>query len=77
MPTVLWSVQYEQHSGSAPITAPSDTNEHILNFPPTPMDPAFDDAVLDNVREVWKKIMGNEAGDFLVFEDREVVDEDD
>ena len=41
------------------------------------MDLAFDDSIFDNVREVWKQIMGDGAGEFLVFQDREPVDDDD
>jgi Rab proteins geranylgeranyltransferase component A len=41
------------------------------------MDPAFDDSMLDNVREVWQKIAGDDAGEFLVFQDREEVADDD
>lgn len=40
------------------------------------MDLAFDDAVLENVKEVWQKIVGHEAGEFLVFQDREAYDDD-
>jgi hypothetical protein len=40
------------------------------------MDLAFDDAVLENVKEVWQKIVGDEAGEFLVFQDREAYDDD-
>jgi hypothetical protein len=40
------------------------------------MDLAFDDTVLDNVKNVWQKISGDDAGEFLVFQDREAYDED-
>jgi hypothetical protein len=40
------------------------------------MDLAFDDSMLDRVQDVWKKIMGEEAGEFLVFQDREVYDDE-
>ena len=40
------------------------------------MDLAFDDAILDNVKEVWQKIVGENGGEFLVFQDREQYDDD-
>jgi hypothetical protein len=40
------------------------------------MDLAFDDSMFDRVKNVWKKIVGEDAGEFLVFQDREVYDED-
>jgi hypothetical protein len=41
------------------------------------MDLAFEDAMFDRVKDVWEKIMGDDAGEFLVFQDREVYDDDD
>jgi len=41
------------------------------------MDHAFDDLILDNVKEVWQKIAGDDAGEFLVFQDREMEADDD
>lgn len=40
------------------------------------MDLAFDDKILDDVKEVWQKIVGEDAGEFLVFQDREQYDDD-
>ncbi|KAF2629534.1 FAD/NAD(P)-binding domain-containing protein [Macroventuria anomochaeta] len=74
-PDVLWSIQYQQHASSGTETLPAG-NEHILGFPPPSMDLAFDDALLDNVKEVWQKIVGEDGGEFLVFQDREVYDDD-
>lgn len=76
-PKVLWSVQYEQHPGGAASSSPASADKNVLNFPPTSMDPAFDDSILDHVREVWQKIAGDDAGEFLVFQDREAVSDDD
>lgn len=74
-PDVLWTVQYRQHASSGSEALPVG-NEHILNFPPPSMDLAFDDAILDNVKDAWQKIVGEDAGDFLAFQDREVYDDD-
>lgn len=73
--TILWSVEYQQQASSGSETLPTDT-DHVVRFPPPSMDLAFDDAVLDNVKEVWQKIVGDDAGEFLVFQDREVYDDD-
>lgn len=40
------------------------------------MDLAFDDSVLDQVKDVWQKITGGNDGEFLVFQDRETYDDD-
>jgi len=74
-PTILWSVEYQQQASSGSETLPTDT-DHVVRFPPPSMDLSFDDAVLDNVKEVWQKIVGDDAGEFLVFQDREVYDDD-
>jgi hypothetical protein len=74
-PTILWSVEYQQEASSGSETLPSDTN-HVIRFPPPSLDLAFDDTVLENVKEVWQKIVGDEGGEFLVFQDREVYDDD-
>lgn len=74
-PTILWSIQYQQHATSGS-EAKVPVDEHILRFAPSPMDLAFDDVILDNVKDVWQKIMGDDGGDFLSFQDREVYDDD-
>ena len=74
-PTKLWSVQYRQHASSGS-EASLGGDEHILRLPPPPMDLAFDDVILDNVKEVWQKIVGDDGGEFLVFQDREVYDDE-
>jgi hypothetical protein len=76
-PSILWSVQYQQQASSGSEAVSTDTNEHLLRFPPQSLDLAFDDSTFDNVEEVWQKIMGADAGDFLVFQDREAYDDDD
>lgn len=75
-PIILWSTQYQQRPSSGFEPLPDDGNGHVVRFPPPPMDMAFDDSVFDQVKEVWQKIVGDDAGDFLVFQDREVYDDD-
>lgn len=73
-PTVLWSVQYQQRPSSGSENLPAGA--HILKFPPSPLDLAFDDKVLENVKAIWQKIVGEDAGEFLVFQDRESYDDE-
>ncbi|KAM0089591.1 Rab proteins geranylgeranyltransferase component A [Aspergillus fumigatus] len=50
----------------------SSLSANILSFPPPSLDLAFDDGVIDTVKEAWKIIMGDQASDdFMNFEDRE------
>lgn len=58
--------------------APASVAGPVLEFPPSSLDPIFDDDILEQVKEIWKRIIGqpnpNEsetAVDFMVFEDRE------
>ena len=74
-PDVLWRVQYQQHASSGSETLPVG-NEHVLSFPPPSMDLAFGDTILDDVKEIWQRIAGDEGGEFLVFQDRETYDDD-
>ncbi|KAB8072514.1 GDP dissociation inhibitor-domain-containing protein [Aspergillus leporis] len=79
---VLWSLRYTQ-LGLASNHAHPSSLEHpspnIICFPPPSLDLAFDDAMIDRVRDSWKLIMGDAANDheFMNFEDREGADEED
>ncbi|KKY14716.1 putative rab geranylgeranyl transferase escort protein [Diplodia seriata] len=77
-PKILWSVHYEQYSRSGN-DAPTTTHDSIVAFPPPSLDLKFDDSMLDHVRTMWEKIMGDEADPnfFMRFEDREEIDDDD
>jgi hypothetical protein len=61
---------------SAPLAL--DRSGQIISFPPKSLDLAFDDALVDSVKAVWRKIMGAEAddADFLRFEERENIGDD-
>ncbi|KAF2689594.1 rab proteins geranylgeranyltransferase component A [Lentithecium fluviatile CBS 122367] len=76
LPNILWSLQYEQHTGPSSDILPSYAKDHALKFPPMPLDSASVDSVFDYVKEAWQMIMGDEAGEFLVFADREAYDDD-
>jgi hypothetical protein len=75
-PSVLWYTQYQQRPTSGTERLPTSTGDNLLHFAPVSMDLAFDDVVFDHVKDVWQKITGADAGDFLVFQDREVYDDD-
>ncbi|KAF4537420.1 hypothetical protein BFW01_g11415 [Lasiodiplodia theobromae] len=77
-PKILWSMHYEQHSRSNR-DAPATTHESVLAFPPPSLELKFDDSMLDYVRTMWEKIMGEDAEPdfFMKFEDREAIDDED
>jgi hypothetical protein len=75
-PSVLWRTQYQQRPTSGTEQLPADVGDNVVRFGPMSMDLAFDDVMFDRVKDVWQKIMGENAGDFLVFQDRESYDED-
>lgn len=47
--------------------------ERVFSFPPPCLDLAFDDTMIEQVKQVWKTVMGDDAdeNEFLLFEDRE------
>ena len=56
-----------------------DSSGHILAFHPHSQDMAFDDTLLDSVKEVWRKIVGDDLdnSEFMRFKERGEADEDD
>ncbi|KAE8374802.1 hypothetical protein BDV26DRAFT_269288 [Aspergillus bertholletiae] len=81
---VLWSLRYTQLGVSSNSANPNsfkfeDPSSSILCFPPPSLDLAFDDALIDQVKDAWKLVMGDEADEqeFMDFEDREHADDDD
>lgn len=76
-PKRLYQFSYEQ-SQSSPDLSIDGT---IITLPSPRLDLAFDDASLDPIRETWdtvNRILGEgDPGDYMTFEDREGVDEDD
>lgn len=66
-------------STTVPAAFAHDESGQIMTFPQKSLDPAFDDALVDSVKGVWKKIMGSNANDveFLRFEERENIGDDD
>jgi len=73
---VVWKMQYQQDCDS--LATPQNTDYlDVLRFPDTPLDLAFDDSILDNVKEAWTRITGDDDTGFMRFEDREAPAEDD
>lgn len=48
-----------------------ERDKNILCFPPPSLDLIFDDKMIDRVKSVWQKIMGEDAQGFMTFEDKE------
>jgi len=80
-PQVLWSLRYQQCSPEHPSTDSDqviDSREDgFVRLPSAPLDLVFDEAILDTVKSAWERILGGDAQDFLVFEDRNGMGEDD
>lgn len=82
-PSVLWSLRFTQVGlldGSDNSTGiyKSTKADGVLFFAPPSLDLAFDDGIVDSVREGWKAVLGEEASDdaFMKFEDRETYEDD-
>jgi hypothetical protein len=79
---ILFSVYYEQ-------TCSTDNNtfsNNVFSLASPSVDLAFDDSILDNVKDSWETVMGlgeqdqveNEMSDrYMVFEDREPMNGND
>ncbi|KAK2841565.1 hypothetical protein FQN49_006133 [Arthroderma sp. PD_2] len=81
---VIWSAHFTQlvRLEDEKVTGENlkGTSDQTFVFPAPALDLAFEDALLDQVKEVWKAIMGSEANEneFLKFNDREgMADEED
>ncbi|KAM5439563.1 hypothetical protein MferCBS31731_004318 [Microsporum ferrugineum] len=80
---VLWRVYFTQlgRLGDEKVTDEflRGAHDHVFTFPAPALDLAFEDGLIDQVKLVWKAIVGDEAdeNDFLKFDDREgIVDEE-
>ncbi|KAL2842239.1 GDP dissociation inhibitor-domain-containing protein [Aspergillus pseudoustus] len=77
---VLWSLRYTQ-LGRAVGCDTSPANNvlgNVIRFPPPSLDLAFDDSIIDLVKDAWTIIMGDDASPehFMKFEDRESYDDE-
>ncbi|KAI5303841.1 Rab proteins geranylgeranyltransferase component A [Ascosphaera pollenicola] len=79
---VLWTLKYT--AIGLPFTQDgsryhSGKSEGVYVFPPPSLDVAMDDALLDQVKGIWEELVKDDEGpqpSFMVFEDREPVDDD-
>ncbi|KAJ4145467.1 hypothetical protein LMH87_004316 [Akanthomyces muscarius] len=77
-PEVVFRLQYEQRGARLPSLNADDS---IVTFGAPVLDLAFRDDMLQPVRQAWENFTGQTGeqadAEYLVFEDREVVDDDD
>jgi len=77
-PSALYKLYYEQTSGSSTSV---DVDGAIVDFPPLPLDLAFNDAVMGQVRAAWDAVTKGDEPDgsagYMKFEDREGAVDDD
>ena len=75
-PEVLWSLSYQHDAQNHAIS--EQTDDHIICMDDIPPELVLEDDVLGNVREIWERIVGDEAEDgFMIFKDREGIEDDD
>ena len=76
-PEVLWQLRYGRLAASGSDSGASLTGDgNVLHFSDPTLDLAFDDRVLEQVRDAWQKITGERDG-FMMFEERGESGEDD
>ncbi|KAK6430745.1 Rab proteins geranylgeranyltransferase component A [Oleoguttula sp. CCFEE 5521] len=68
----LWTIQYYQHDLGETAKA---LNPHCLVLPPLSLDNALADHVLEDVKQAWRQITGEEDASFLRFEVREGMED--
>lgn len=76
-PKCLYRLSYQQSSAATDVHVDGNT----VNLPPLPLDLAFNDSVMDQVRAAWDVVtQGDEPAEdveYMNFDDREgVIDED-
>ncbi|KAF2764208.1 FAD/NAD(P)-binding domain-containing protein [Teratosphaeria nubilosa] len=76
VPQVLWRLQYVQRvpTSSQPLDERPDSNVVMLS--PLSTDAVLQDKVMDDVKQAWRKITGEDDAAFLRFEAREGFAED-
>lgn len=75
-PKSLYQLSYEQNSSPPSL----DVDGNVGTFAAPSLSLAFDDSVLDPVRQAWNMVAGDaaeEGVEYMVFEDREGVTEED
>ncbi|KAK5125866.1 hypothetical protein LTR08_005189 [Meristemomyces frigidus] len=72
-PEMLWSMQYVQrmHTSSPHASGTKGRDERVVVLPPLSTDVVLGDSVLEDVKNAWMRITGEEAEGFMKFEARE------
>lgn len=77
-PEVLWSLEYTKQCTVPALTTSGDgkpppgSSSQIILLPDLSPNLIVDDSLLDNIKDAWETIVGEEKGDgFMVFEDRD------
>ena len=73
-PKVLWNMYYEQLGPSEHDLASKERLDgRLFSFPPSSLDLAFDDGVIETVHDAWRFVLGEDAKEeeFLSFPDRD------
>lgn len=76
---ILWRLQYVQHTAPVVRAISAEKNTAVHHFTPLGSDLALEDDVLQEVRGVWRSIVGESMNDddFMKFEPRQAeMDED-
>ena len=78
-PRSLWTLKYEQPDQAITVSSDVGGPDNTIVFPAPSSDLVFDESILERVKAAWQKIMGPDfrSEDFLVFEDRNPVGDDD
>lgn len=82
-PELLWSLDYTKQytvpvlpTSRAGESSPGSSSQLIL-LPDLSPNLILDDSLLENIKDAWERIVGEEKGDgFMVFEDREGLSDD-
>lgn len=82
-PGVLWSLEYTKQytvpvlPASSAGKSPHGSSSQLIFLPDLSPNLIVDDSLLDNIKDAWERIVGEEKGDgFMVFEDREGFSDD-
>lgn len=81
-PEVLWSLEYTKQFTFPNLTTSKaektlGSSSQIILLPDLSPNLVVEDSLLDNVKDAWEKIVGEEKGDgFMIFEDREGLSDD-
>ena len=68
-PEVLWSMHYQQSYD--PSTIVMSTHPNVVQLPSVAPSFVLEDDILRDVRAAYESIMGDNAGSFMNFDDRE------